>query len=89
MRLCGDREPESLVRLVPMLKIQAPELRVRFILDWPQKVRLTMSATRVREAPAAVTHRPWLITRRPDTWSHGSRTNMYRLPPAQGSGIFP
>jgi hypothetical protein len=36
MRLCGDREPESLVRLVPVLKIQAPELRVRFILDWPQ-----------------------------------------------------
>ena len=35
----------------------------------------------MREAPAAVTHRPWLITRRPDTWSHRSRTNMYRLPP--------
>lgn len=48
MRLCGDREPESLVRLVPMLKIQAPELRVRFILDWPQKLRLTMSATSAR-----------------------------------------
>ncbi len=40
MRLCGDREPESLVRLVPMLKIQAPELCVRFILDWPQKAAL-------------------------------------------------
>ena len=36
MRLCGDREPESLVRLLPMLKIQGPERPVRFILDWPQ-----------------------------------------------------
>ena len=34
-------------------------------------------------------HRPSPITLRPDTCSHGSRTNIHRLPPAQGSGSFP
>ena len=34
-------------------------------------------------------HGPAPITRRPDTCSHGSRTNIHRLPAAQGSGSLP